>query len=113
MFQENIPPTFEEEAFAEARITIYRGPVVGARATRAGVRAGWSFDGGSLASDGHGVGDRNGVPGTFHAGRVRDARGWLLPDEERRERCRQDTGKPGDRGTTFLGRRLRAGLRSG
>src|SRR5688572_32325223 len=102
-----------EEAFAEARITIDHGFVVGARATRAGVRAEGSFDGGSLAGDGHDVGDRGGVSGPLYAGRIRYAGGRFLPNEERRECGRQDTRQPGDRGSAVLGLRLRSGLRRG
>src|SRR5215218_4175187 len=102
-----------EEAFAEARIIIDHGLVVGSRATRAGVRAEGPLDGGSLAGDGHDVGDPCGVSGPLHAGRIRDAGGRFLPNEERRECGRQDTRQPGDRGPVVLGRGLRSGLRLG
>src|SRR5918993_4912290 len=108
-----IYPEDMEEAFAEARIIIDHGLVVGACATRAGVRAGWSFDGGSLARDGHDVGDHSGVSGPLHAGRIRYAGGRFLPNEERRGGGRQDTRQPGDRRSAVLGLRLRSGLRRG
>src|ERR687894_3334261 len=89
-----IYPEDMEEAFAEARNTIDHGLVVGACATRAGVRAEGSFDGGSLAGDGHDVGDHCGVSGSLYAGRVCGGRGRFLPDEERRKRGGEDPGKP-------------------
>src|SRR5688500_2539832 len=113
LYSKRIYPEDMEEAFAEARTIIDHGLVVGARATRASVRAEGSFDGGSLAGDGHDVGDRSGVSGPLHAGRIRYAGGRFLPNEERRECGRQDTRQPGDRGSAILGLRLRSGLRRG
>src|SRR5215208_3851683 len=106
-------PEDMEEAFAETRVTIDHGLVVGAHATRAGVRAEGAIDSGSLAGDGHDVGDRSGVSGPFHAGGIRYARGRLLPDEERGERGGEDPGKPRHRRPVVLGGRVRAGLRLG
>src|SRR5918992_2260429 len=78
-----IYPEDMEEAFAEARNTIDHGLVVGACATRAGVRAEGSFDGGSLAGDGHDVGDHCGVSGSLYSGGVWHSWGGVFPGEKR------------------------------
>src|SRR5918994_7878729 len=86
-------PEDMEGAFEETHVTIDHGLVVGARATRAGVRAEGSIDSRSLAGDGHDVGDRSSVSGPFHAGGICYTRGRLLPDGESRERGGEDPCK--------------------
>src|SRR5215208_7568821 len=97
MFLKNIP-MLKEEAFAEAWYINDDGTYAGARATGSGARPGGSYGRGPLARHGHRVGDCGGGPGALHASGVRDARGRLLPDEERWERGRQNTRQPRDRG---------------
>ena len=59
----------------------------------------------------HRVGDRRGLHGVPHAGRLRNARSRFLAWQERRRRRREDPRQPLDRHGRVLGHRLRPGVR--
>src|SRR5215218_10985353 len=87
--------------------------------THGGVRTGDAGNAGDRdargrsARRGHYLGDRGGFPGALHAGRLRDAGGRFLSDEERRECGGQDSGDDGHRACRVLGGRLRVRLLRG